>query len=88
MNIQNVSIPADAISALENGNKVEAVKIIRDTSWTTLKQAKQTADAFLEANPTVKTKHLDNQAKAWNGFVYFVALLTVVAIIANLLLQQ
>lgn len=85
MNSQNISIPSDAISALEDGNKVEAVRIIRDTAWVTLKQANLAADAFLEANPAIKTKYLDSQSKAWTGFIYFVSLLTVVAIVANLL---
>jgi hypothetical protein len=85
MNLQNVSIPSEAISALENGNKVEAVKIIRDDAWITLKQASNAADAYLDANPELKAKFLDRQNSAWTGFVYFVALLTTAAIIANLL---
>jgi hypothetical protein len=85
MNLQNVSIPSEAVSALENGNKLEAVKIIRDEAWITLKQASNAADAYLESNPEVKAKFLDRQNSAWNGFVYFVALLTMAAIIANLL---
>lgn len=84
MSLQNVSIPSEAISALESGNKVEAARIIRDESWITLKQASNLADAFLEANPDVKAKYLDQQDKNWSGFVYFVALLSVVAIVANL----
>jgi hypothetical protein len=85
MNLQNVSIPADAIAALENGNKVEAVRIIRDEAWITLKQATTTVDAFLDANPELKSRFHDRQSRAWTGFVYFVALLSVAAIIANLL---
>ena len=85
MNIQNISIPSEAISALENGNKIEAVKIIRDEAWITLKQASNVVEAFLESNPDVKAKFLERQNSAWNGFVYFVALLTMAAIIANLL---
>ncbi|MDY6981502.1 MAG: hypothetical protein SV422_00290 [Pseudomonadota bacterium] len=84
MSLQNISIPDDAIAALENGNKVEAARIIRDESWITLKQASNAADAFLEANPDVKARYLDQLDKNWNGFVYFVALLSVAAIIANL----
>ncbi|MGV3592996.1 MAG: hypothetical protein ACO1PZ_15015 [Gammaproteobacteria bacterium] len=84
MSLQNISIPDDAIAALENGNKVEAARIIRDESWITLKQASNAADAFLEANPEIKARYLDQQDKNWNGFVYFVALLSVAAIIANL----
>lgn len=84
MSLQNISIPDDAIAALENGNKVEAARIIRDESWITLKQASNAADAFLEANPEIKARYLDQQDKNWNGFVYFVALISVAAIIANL----
>ncbi|HEY0963303.1 MAG TPA: hypothetical protein VGE69_13210 [Pseudomonadales bacterium] len=84
MSLQNISIPDDAIAALENGNKVEAARIIRDESWVTLKQASNAADAFLEAHPDLKARYLDQQDKNWNGFVYFVALLSVAAIIANL----
>ena len=83
--MHNISIPDDAISALENGNKIEAAKIIRNEAWVTLKQASNAADAFLEANPDVKAKYLDQQSKNWNGFVYFVALISAAFIIANLL---
>lgn len=85
MNLQNISIPSDAVSALENGNKVEAVRIIRDEAWITLKQATVAADAFLDANPEIKAKFHERQSRAWTGFVYFVALLSAAAIIANLL---
>jgi hypothetical protein len=84
MNLQNIAVPAEAVTALEAGNRVEAVRIIRDTAWVTLKQAGLAADAYLDANPDVKAKFDDHNGKAWTGFVYVVALLASAAIIANL----
>jgi hypothetical protein len=84
MNVQNIAIPDEAIAALEAGNRVEAVRIIRDTAWVTLKQAGRAADAYLEANPEVKARFNDHNGKAWTGLVYFIALLASAAIIANL----
>lgn len=85
MNLQNVPIPSNAVSALEKGNKVEAARIIRDEAWITLTQAGHAIDAYLEAHPEVKAKYLDHQGKAWSGLVYLIAFISAAAIIANLL---
>jgi hypothetical protein len=55
--IDAVAIPTDAIRALEAGDKVEAIRIVRDTAWVTLKQARTATEKFLEDNPGVKARY-------------------------------
>lgn len=85
MNQQSFPIPSDAISALERGNKVEAIKITRDTEWMTLKQAKLATEAFLEANPSLKQK-CEQHNRPGNGVMLALMLVAGVAIAATLLL--
>ena len=84
MNLQNVSIPSDAVSALERGNKVEAIQITRDTAWMTLKQAREATEAFLEANPALKAK-CEQSTRTGSGVICAALLIAAVAIVATLL---
>lgn len=44
-------VPAEAITALESGNLIEAVKITRERNGIGLKESKDAVDAFIKANP-------------------------------------
>lgn len=84
MNQQNFPIPSDAISALEHGNKIEAIRITRETAWMTLKQARLATEAFLDANPSLKAK-CEESTRTYNGVVFAVVVAAAVAIAAMFL---
>jgi hypothetical protein len=81
MNQQNLPIPSDAISALEHGNKIEAIRITRETAWMTLKQAKLATEAFLDANPSLKAK-CEESNRTYSGAVFVMVVAAAVAVVA------
>lgn len=44
-------VPAEAITALERGNLIEAVKITRERNGIGLKESKDAIDSYIKANP-------------------------------------
>jgi len=61
------SLPAAAISALANGNKIEAIKIVRKEWGTDLKDSKDAVDAYAKSHPEVMaaSEQAGSRAKAW-----------------------
>lgn len=49
-------IPAAAISAIENGNMIEAIKIIREETGLGLKEAKDLVDQYAAQGPQTKSQ--------------------------------
>jgi ribosomal protein L7/L12 len=56
MNDVNQSLPAEAVTALENGSKIDAIKCVREQRGLGLKEAKEFVEQFIEANPEVKSR--------------------------------
>lgn len=52
----NEAIPLDAISALERGNKIEAIKLVREAQGIGLKEAKDAVEDYIKQNPAVTAK--------------------------------
>ncbi len=58
------SIPPEAITALESGNKVEAIKYVRTGNSLSLKEAKDFIETYLEktpAGPEANIHHSDKK---------------------------
>lgn len=58
----NEPIPLDAIAALERGNKIEAIKLVREAQAIGLKEAKDAVERYLKLNPAVAAKYEAVQA--------------------------
>lgn len=84
MNSHNISLPTDAITALERGNKLEAIKIAREDAWMTLKQARTATEAYLEANPSLKAKYEQN-SRSGNRVLFAVAVVAIGVVAFTLL---
>jgi ribosomal protein L7/L12 len=50
------SLSIEAIAALEQGNKIEAIKIYRKATGTGLKESKEDIEAYLVSNPVINEK--------------------------------
>jgi hypothetical protein len=59
-------LSAAAIAALQRGNKIEAIKIVRTERGCDLKDAKDAVDAYVESNPALKSS-LEAQSVAAGG---------------------
>ena len=74
------SLSPSAISALREGNKIEAIKLVRQEKGIGLKEAKNLVDACLRTDPDVQAKLAAVQTgAARNALWWLVAFVAVVA---------
>jgi hypothetical protein len=68
-------LPDAAIAALANGNKIEAIKIVRKEWGTDLKDSKDAVDAYAKDHPDLMaaSQQAGSRAKAWLWLVVLAA---------------
>ncbi len=82
---KTVSLPLDAIGALELGQKIDAIKIVRKEMHLDLKSAKDVVEAYEKQNPvTHAPPHLD--LDAGSPALLWLCLIVVLAVAGGLLL--
>jgi ribosomal protein L7/L12 len=73
-------LPAEAIAALARGNKIEAIKIVRQGRNIDLKDAKDRVEEYVRNNPALQQKLAAAQAESRGTFfrwlIVFVLLAT------------
>lgn len=74
-------LSAEAITALERGNRIEAIKITRESTGLSLKEAKDAIDAYLAANPAVKQRSQAAAATQIAGFKRGLLWVVVIAVV-------
>jgi ribosomal protein L7/L12 len=57
-------LPAEAIAALARGNKIEAIKIVRQARNIDLKDAKDRVEEYVRNNPALQQKLATAQAES------------------------
>jgi len=62
---QKTTIPLEAVAALHRGNKIEAIKLVREEQGLGLKEAKDLVEQFLRNDPAVQASFA--QVKAQSG---------------------
>jgi hypothetical protein len=78
-----LTLPPEAVQALVAGNKIEAIKLVREAHKVDLKTAKGVVDAYVELHPDIKTQ-LESQRHSRQGWVVW---FIVAAMIAWLILR-
>jgi ribosomal protein L7/L12 len=77
-----------AVAALEKGNTIEAIKIVRLERSLGLKESKDQVDAYLKSRPDLQRRLEAAQAEARQGFVrWLVIFLTLAAAAAYFVTQ-
>jgi len=68
-------LPAAAIAALASGNKIEAIKIVRQEWGTDLRDSKDAVEAYAKSRPDLMaaSQQAGSRAKAWLWLVASVA---------------
>jgi hypothetical protein len=74
-------MPLEAITLLNEGQLIQAIKVVRETEKLGLKDAKDRVDAYLEREPLLKAQLELNQRAARRRF-FFWFLVVDVAIVA------
>jgi len=83
---QSSALPQPTIAALEQGNTIEAIKIVRLERSFGLKESKDLVDAYLKSRPDLRRRLEAAQAEARQGFVrWLVILLALAAAVAYVL---
>jgi hypothetical protein len=61
---QQTTIPPDAVAALHRGNKIEAIKLVREEQGIGLKEAKDRVEQFLRTEPAVQASFAQMRARS------------------------
>ena len=72
--------PAEAVTALWQGNKIEAIKILRRALHIDLKDAKDKVDQYVSNEPALQQKLATAQTESLRGLVRWLFIIGVVAI--------
>jgi ribosomal protein L7/L12 len=72
---EDAGFPSAAIAALQKGNKIEAIKIVRVERNLGLKEAKDCVEDYVRRDPPLKRKMEEVQAEAQKGFVFWLVVL-------------
>ena len=69
------ALPSEAISALQRGNKIEAIKIVREAEKLDLKDAKDRVDDYVKNDPVLQQKFASAQAETTGSLVRWLILI-------------
>jgi ribosomal protein L7/L12 len=81
-----LQLSTTAISALHHGNKIEAIKIVREERNIGLKEAKDVIEDYVRSHPAVQSSLAAAQAETKRSALLWLAGLIVLAILAYYLL--
>lgn len=70
-----------AISALHRGNKIEAIKIVREERNIGLKEAKDAVEDYVRSQPVLQASFAAAQAETKRSTLLWLALLVVLALL-------
>ncbi|MEX5213937.1 MAG: hypothetical protein NW703_07200 [Nitrospiraceae bacterium] len=75
-------LPLPVVAALRRGEKIEAIKLLREDRQVGLKEAKDEVDRYLQANPALLQQMQAKQAATLQRFQLLVLVLIGIAIMA------
>jgi ribosomal protein L7/L12 len=73
-------LPAAAVTALWQGNRIEAIKILREALHIDLKEAKDKVDQYVRNEPTLQQKLATVQTESLRGLARWLFIIGAVAI--------
>ena len=82
MTSANQDLPSEAITALERGSKIEAIKQVRIAHGVGLKEAKDIVEQFLDGSPDVKRRMASANAESAKGGLRWLFLIGAIALAA------
>jgi hypothetical protein len=85
---QPSAFPPAAVAALEQGNIIDAIKIVRLDRSLGLKESKDLVDAYLKSRPDLQRRLEAVQAEARQGFVQWLVIFLALAAAAAYFVTQ
>ena len=71
----NTVLSAEVISALHRGNKIEAIKLLREEQGIGLKEAKDAVDAYVRTQPDLEATFAAAQSRTSRSAVLWLMIL-------------
>jgi ribosomal protein L7/L12 len=84
----SAALPTAAISALHQGNKIEAIKIVREERNIGLKEAKDSVEDYVRSQPALQASFAAAQAEAKRSALFWLVALIVLGLLAYYLLTR
>jgi len=81
-------LPPAAVAALSNGNKIEAIKIVRQEWGSDLKDAKDAVDAYVRTQPALAATMHEASSNSVRGCITWLLVVALVGIAAYYFLRQ
>jgi len=87
MNNDKSSLSQEAITALERGNKIAAIKIFRETNGVGLKESKEKIEAYLAQNPALYEQFKQNASSGTNNTIIVLLIAIIVYLVLKLVFK-
>ena len=81
-------MPPAAVAALHQGNKIEAIKIVRQERGIGLKEAKDTVELYVQGDPLLQNKFAAAQAGNKRSCLLWLTILIALALIGYYLFSK
>jgi ribosomal protein L7/L12 len=81
-------LPSAAVAALHQGNKIEAIKIVRQERGIGLKEAKDAVDLYVQTDPLLQNKFAAARAGNKRSFLLWLTILIALALIGYYLFSK
>ena len=81
-------LPVAALAALRQGNKIEAIKLIREQQGIGLKEAKDRVDDYLNSQPARQSSVASAQSEAKRRSLLWLALIVAISLLAYYFLSS
>ena len=81
-------LPAAAVAALQRGNKIEAIKLVREERGLGLKEAKDLVDQYVQSQPALQNQIAAAQAEKRRGCLTWLSVLALLALLGYYLLTK
>jgi ribosomal protein L7/L12 len=77
-------LPTAALSALNEGNMIEAIKIVREARASGLKEAKDEVDAYLVTNPVLRARFKSARTEVNRSGLFWLIVSVIAAVVVFL----
>ncbi len=74
-------LPSSVVSALSQGNEIEAIKLLREAYGIGLKEAKDMVDEYVKSRPELSMKLADLQQKSKRGLFRWIVILAIALLV-------
>ena len=82
MSDDNPDLPSDAIAALEQGSKIDAIKCVRIAYGVGLKESKDIVEQFIDRHPDVKQRMVSANVESAKGAFKWLFLIAAIGLAA------